>query len=46
MRAAVAAALPGFLMDAFHPGPPVVLASLGEDVVPIGALTLAAQACR
>jgi glucokinase len=45
MRAAVAAALPGFLMDAFHPGPPVVLAALGEDVVPIGALALAAKAC-
>lgn len=43
MRAAVASALPGFLMDAFHPGPPIVLAALGEDVVPIGALALAAR---
>jgi glucokinase len=43
MRAAVAEALPGFLMDAFHPGPQVVLAHLGEDVVPIGALALAVR---
>lgn len=44
LRAAVAAALPSFLMDAFQPGPTVKLAGLGEDVVPVGALLLAAGA--
>lgn len=43
LRAAVAAALPGYLMQAFHPGPQVRLSSLGEDVVPVGALLLASQ---
>ena len=43
MRAAVAEALGGFLMDAFAPGPKVALSTLGEDVVPVGALALAAQ---
>jgi glucokinase len=43
MRAAVAESLNGFLMDAFLPGPKVVLSALGEDVVPVGALALAAQ---
>ncbi len=43
MRAAVAQALPGFLMDAFQPGPEIALAALGEDVVPVGALALAAR---
>lgn len=42
LRAALAQALPGFLMDAFRPGPEVVLAALGEDAVPVGALLLAA----
>lgn len=42
LRAAVAEALPGFLMEAFRPGPSIVLAGLGEDVVPVGALALAA----
>lgn len=41
LRATVAAALPGFLMEAFRPGPQVVLAGLGEDAVPVGALLLA-----
>lgn len=41
-RAAVAAALPQWLMDAFQPGPAVVLSELGEDAVPVGALRLAA----
>lgn len=41
LRQAVAAALPGFIMDAFAPGPRVVLAALGEDAVPAGALLLA-----
>ena len=36
LRAAVAAALPGFVMEAFHPCPPVRLAALGEDAVPVG----------
>jgi glucokinase len=43
LRAKVAAALPPHLMGAFLPGPKVVLASLGEDAVPVGALALAAQ---
>lgn len=42
-RTAVEAALPRFVMTAFLPPPPVRLASLGEDVVPAGALLLAAQ---
>ena len=42
LRAAVASALPPFLMDAFQPGPDVMLARLGEDAVPVGALLLAA----
>ncbi|MCI0534055.1 MAG: ROK family protein [Verrucomicrobiales bacterium] len=41
LRAAVANALPRFVMDAFHPGPPVRLAKLREDAVPTGALVLA-----
>ena len=40
LRAAVAAVLPRFLMDAFQPGPRIVLAGLGEDSVPCGALLL------
>jgi len=43
-RAAVAAALPRFLMDAFQPGPAIALSALGEDAVPVGALLLAARA--
>lgn len=38
LRAAVAAALPGFVMDVFHDGPLVRLAALGEDAVPVGCL--------
>jgi glucokinase len=41
LRAAVADALPGFVMEAFAPGPRVALAALGEDAVPVGALELA-----
>ena len=41
LRAALQTHLPEFLMDAFLPGPTIALASLGEDAVPIGALTLA-----
>lgn len=33
--------LPGFVMDAFHPCPPVRLAALRTDAVPVGALVLA-----
>lgn len=41
-RAAVACHLPRHIMDGFTPGPDVRLASLGEHVVPIGILHLAA----
>jgi glucokinase len=41
LRAAVAEALAKFVMEAFRPGPKVVLAALGEDAVPVGALALA-----
>ncbi|HEX2973592.1 MAG TPA: ROK family protein [Tepidisphaeraceae bacterium] len=41
LRAAVAEAIPQFIMKAFLPGPQVRLAGLGEDVVPVGALHLA-----
>ncbi len=44
LRLAVAQALPGFLMDAFQPGPKLALAALGEDAVPAGALELAKAA--
>jgi glucokinase len=46
IRSRVAAVLPRHLMDAFQPGPEVVLAALGEDAVPVGALALAATAVR
>jgi glucokinase len=41
LRAGVEAALGRFVMKAFAPGPPIVLAVLGEDAVPMGALELA-----
>lgn len=41
LRAAVAQALPPFLMEVFRPGPRITLAALGEDAVPVGALELA-----
>ena len=41
LRAAMAEALPAYLMEAFRPGPQMALAGLGEDSVPIGALALA-----
>ena len=41
-RAAVEAGLSRFVMRAFAPGPAIRLAALGEDVVPAGALLLAA----
>ncbi len=43
LRLAIADALPQFIMDAFQPGPRIVLAALREDAVPVGALALAAQ---
>lgn len=43
LRAAIAEALPRYVMDVFAPGPRVRLAGLGEDSVPVGALMLAAQ---
>lgn len=43
LRAALASALPGYVMDSFQPGPKVALAGLGEDSVPVGALALAAS---
>jgi glucokinase len=43
LRRAVADALPGQVMEVFHPVPPVRLAALGEDAVPVGALILARQ---
>jgi glucokinase len=41
LRAAVEKFLPSFFMKAFAPGPKIWLAKLGEDSVPVGALTLA-----
>jgi glucokinase len=41
VRARVAAVLPRHLMEALQPGPEVALAALGEDSIPVGALTLA-----
>jgi glucokinase len=46
LRAAVASALPRFVMHAFHPVPAIALAGLGEDSVPTGALLLAKQAAQ
>jgi glucokinase len=43
LRAAVEEALPAFIMRAFAPGPRIVLAALGEDAVPAGALLLASD---
>ncbi len=43
LRSAVAGRLPRYVMDSFQPGPRVVLAGLGEDSVPVGALLLAAS---
>ena len=42
IRERLANALPRWVMDAFKPGPRVVLAALREDAVPVGALALAA----
>lgn len=42
LRRSVESALRPFIMEAFAPGPKVLLAALGEDAVPAGALMLAA----
>ncbi|MCW5555532.1 MAG: ROK family protein [Verrucomicrobiae bacterium] len=42
LRMAVQAALAPQVMEVFQPGPPIRLAALGEDAVPVGALRLAA----
>jgi glucokinase len=44
LRAGVEAALPQYVMQAFHPVPRIALAGLGEDSVPVGALLLAKTA--
>jgi glucokinase len=44
LRAEIARFLPQYLMEVFRPGPKVVLTKHGEDVVPVGALHLAAGA--
>lgn len=41
LRAAVRQTLPRFVMKSFQPPPVVLLAKLGEDAVPVGALSLA-----
>ncbi len=46
LRDAIAAALPPYVMDSFQPGPPIVLAGLKEDSVPVGALVLASEPAR
>jgi glucokinase len=46
LRAAIATALPNFVMHAFHPVPAIALAGLGEDSVPTGALLLAKKAAQ
>lgn len=43
LRAAIACALPRYVMEAFLPPPPVCLAKLGEDAVPVGAVERARQ---
>ena len=43
VRSALEKALPHFIMDAFLPGPKILLAALREDAVPVGALALAAR---
>lgn len=45
-RSAVERKLPAHIMDVYRPGPPIVLAALREDAVPVGALVLAAERLR
>jgi glucokinase len=42
LRAAVGRHLTGYLMEVFRPGPDLILATLKEDAVPLGALCLCA----
>lgn len=46
LRASIEQALHRLIMEAFAPGPRVVLATLGEDAVPAGAVELARVRCR
>lgn len=46
LRSAVERKLPAYIMDVYRPGPPIVLAALREDAVPVGALVLAADRFR
>lgn len=46
LRSAVERKLPAYIMDVYRPGPPIVLAALREDSVPVGALVLAAERLR
>jgi len=46
LRLAVQNTLGRFVMEAFAPGPPVKLAELGDDAVPVGALELARDRAR
>ncbi len=41
LRARVERTLPSFIMEVFAPGPPLLVAKLGEDAVPVGAIELA-----
>ena len=43
LRAAIANALPPYLMEVFGQGPAIRLAGLGEDSVPVGCLAAAAK---
>jgi glucokinase len=43
LRSAVAELLPNHIMDILRPGPPIRLAGLREDSVPVGALLMAAD---
>src|SRR6267378_4044169 len=41
LRTGVEESLTGFIMEAFRPGPEMVISKLGEDAVTVGALVLA-----
>ncbi len=43
LRAAVAKALPAYVMEVFQPGPAVRVAALGEDAIPAGCLAAAGR---
>lgn len=46
LRSEIAVALPHYVMKAFHPVPDLKIASLGKNVVPIGALELAKSSMK